>query len=570
MASCTVNYNLKDAGYANFANQTLTFTLLTAGAEGAGDYIVAASSITSTSDASGNGSVTLFVNDDSGIKSIYDVTLPNAEHIRFIIPTGTTTIELANLIVNNQPVGDTEVQQSTVYAQAIQRANHTGTQLLSTISDAGTIASQNSNAVSITGGSITGITDVAIADGGTGASTASGARTNLSAQQQGDVLDDLNTLGTATSDGEFIVATGAGAFQYESGLTARTSLGLGTIATQNANSVDIDGGAIDGTTIGAGSPVSGSFTNVIADQISFDTTAAAGSYTKGVLRWNDTDKTLEFDNGDDAVTIQVNQEEHVRCQNNSGADIANGSVVRINGSSGGFPTIVKAQADSAANASGTLGIATHTIENGTAGTVTTFGIVRGLDTSSFSAGDAIYLSSSTAGGIVNIAPQVHVSLGYVITSSASDGTIFVKVQPDIPEFGGIYVKNGAVAQALSTAFQKITAFTNDTADSGGISDSANDQLVLTRGTWRVSCMCSVSSDTNTTSFIQALFLDGVELDDIQNESFLKTAGEKITIPISGIVYVDQDTETLDLRVKVGSGTPNVTVAYANLTASSIK
>lgn len=41
------------------------------------------------------------------------------------------------------------------------------------------------------------------------------------------VLEDLNTLGAAASDGEFIVATGAGAFAYESDNTARTSLGLG-------------------------------------------------------------------------------------------------------------------------------------------------------------------------------------------------------------------------------------------------------------------------------------------------------------------------------------------------------
>lgn len=43
----------------------------------------------------------------------------------------------------------------------------------------GTIATQAANSVSITGGSISGITDLAIADGGTGASTAANARTNL-------------------------------------------------------------------------------------------------------------------------------------------------------------------------------------------------------------------------------------------------------------------------------------------------------------------------------------------------------------------------------------------------------
>ena len=42
------------------------------------------------------------------------------------------------------------------------------------------------------------------------------------------VLEDLDTLGAPSSDGEFIVATGAGAFAYESGATVRTSLGLGT------------------------------------------------------------------------------------------------------------------------------------------------------------------------------------------------------------------------------------------------------------------------------------------------------------------------------------------------------
>jgi len=43
----------------------------------------------------------------------------------------------------------------------------------------GTISTQDASNVSITGGSITGITDLAVADGGTGASTASGARANL-------------------------------------------------------------------------------------------------------------------------------------------------------------------------------------------------------------------------------------------------------------------------------------------------------------------------------------------------------------------------------------------------------
>jgi hypothetical protein len=43
---------------------------------------------------------------------------------------------------------------------------------------------------------------------------------------------------------------------------SRTTLGLGTIATQAANTVAITGGAIDGTTIGASTPSTGKFSSL--------------------------------------------------------------------------------------------------------------------------------------------------------------------------------------------------------------------------------------------------------------------------------------------------------------------
>ena len=240
MAQTTVNYNLKDAGYANFANQTITFTLKDVGTHG--DNVFARGSVSSLSDANGAGSLIVFRTAASNTNTTYDITLPGGEHAEVIIPDGVSSIQLSTLLSVHQV--DATPATSSVLSTAVNRANHTGDLTLD----------------SLPGGAITGT--LAVANGGTNASSASAARTSLGAQEQKDVLDDLGALSAPASDGQFIVATGAGAFQYETAATARTSLGLGTIATQASNSVDIDGGAIDGAVIGANSAAAGTFTTI--------------------------------------------------------------------------------------------------------------------------------------------------------------------------------------------------------------------------------------------------------------------------------------------------------------------
>jgi len=300
-------------------------------------------------------------------------------------------------------------------------------------------------------------------------------------------------------------------------------------------------------------------------------TSPSGTYTAGRISWNDTDKTVNIDTGIDDVTIQVGQETMKRVRNATGSTITNGQVVRVSGAAGNRPTVVLAQADTASNADGTLGVATHDIDNNSDGFVTILGTVRDIDTSSFSAGDEVYLSASAAGELTSVEPNLSVRIGVVTVSNASSGELSVSVHSKLPRYGSIYVNGGATGQSIPTGgtYTKSTAFTTDDGDSGGIADSANDKLILTRGVWQVSASVSFESDT-ATELSGALFLDGSDVTSVHFEKNIPTVNVPESVLISGLIVVDQATEDLDLRIKhTNGGSVNITVSYGNITAHRI-
>lgn len=166
--------------------------------------------------------------------------------------------------------------------------DYTGTDYL-TVTAAGVVAFVNAPKVGANGIYYATGTDVAVTDGGTGASTASTARTNLGLAIGTDVqayhallasfvglthaVDKLAySTGAATLGITDFTAFGRTLVGSADAAAGRTNLALGTISTQAASSVAITGGTItgiDGAQIGVGvsSETSGTLTTLSKNKI---------------------------------------------------------------------------------------------------------------------------------------------------------------------------------------------------------------------------------------------------------------------------------------------------------------
>lgn len=157
------------------------------------------------------------------------------------------------------------------------------------------------------------------------------------------------------------------------------------------------------------------------------------------MQWNEDDGTIDVAMNDDVV-LQVGQEIQYYAKNTSGGTIANGTPVMFTGAIGasGKLKFSKAVADGSVLPEYMMGVATEEILNNEFGYVTSFGLVRGFNTTgtpygeTWNDGDLIYFDPATAGTWTNIqpsAPAIHQPVAVVINAgSGGAGSIFVRMQ----------------------------------------------------------------------------------------------------------------------------------------------
>lgn len=178
------------------------------------------------------------------------------------------------------------------------------------------------------------------------------------------------------------------------------------------------------------------------------TPQTAPAHSEGLIYFDSDTKSLVVYNEEADVLQAIGQEGFIRVYNDTGVDIADGSVCYLSGVNVSAFTVGLANADSAATSLGTIGFSTHLIEDGTYGYITRWGLIHNLNTIGLTSPNILYLST-TDGEYTETAPDSPnylIRLGQVGVVDASDGTIEINVSIGTNTQGVIKIFNGAVLE----------------------------------------------------------------------------------------------------------------------------
>jgi hypothetical protein len=253
----------------------------------------------------------------------------------------------------------------------------------------------------------------------------------------------------------------------------------------------------------------------------------------------------------------------------AGEALSKGDVVYISGISGNTTVVSKADADDAAKMPAFGIIAADASLNASA-TVYTFGSLTGLDTSSFSEGDELFVST-TAGALTSTAPTGESSklqkIAKVTRSDNSAGSIFImgagrsNAVPNLDD-GDIFIGNGS-NQAVTSAFSTEVESYLD----GGTSTPSFASLNVTTTTTDDSVTITTTEDSSSAAPVLTLKRNSSSPADADYLGQIKFKGEndgdqevvyaKITGKISDNTDTTEDGIIEFANIKDGSQTITV-------------
>lgn len=186
-------------------------------------------------------------------------------------------------------------------------------------------------------------------------------------------------------------------------------------------------------------PLFDAHNSVTTDYLDLNINAPVPADKPGRAYWNRDDGTMDVDLYGGSV-LQVGQEIHFYSKNTSGALIANGTPVMFTGTVGssGKLEFGLAVSDGSVPADYMMGVATQDIADNDFGYVTSFGLVRGFNTTgspygeTWADGDLLYFDPAAPGTWTNVqpsAPNISVPVAVVVNAgSGGSGSIFVRMK----------------------------------------------------------------------------------------------------------------------------------------------
>lgn len=298
------------------------------------------------------------------------------------------------------------------------------------------------------------------------------------------------------------------------------------------------------------------FTNQVGplDLIKLNTTGPLGEVVPGTISWNPNEDCLDIAHADGSI-LQTGLEQYIRVYNNGSQILTQGTVVGFDGiihNNDEVPIAVPYTAHSTALPLYIMGVLTRDVPPGEIGRCTTFGKVRGLDTTGDSGlgetwndGDILWSHPTVAGRLTKYqptSPYPAISIAAILRSHATRGVLLVR--PTIfPRlwFGRFRDFTNQYADLINTPYA--VQFGQTAAASGlHIDPNYNSRIVADfTGLYKFDIRLQFTSSNSSVSKIWVWYrLDGIDAVGTGTQYTIQSNGGIVVATLPYIISLQKD------------------------------